>query len=122
MTDANPPEDEKIPNEVIDELRDLGRNLRNVLQTTWDSEERKKLTKELETGLNELGITLSQATKEFSGSPAGQTLKEDVKDFQERLRTGEVESKVRDEVLGALRMANNELKKVISKDKPEQSG
>jgi hypothetical protein len=122
MTDTNPPESEKTSSELLDELRELGNNLRNALQTAWDSEERKKFTKELETGLNELGTTLSQATKDFGESPTGQTLKEDVKDFQERVRTGEVEAKVRSEVLGALRTANSELKKAISKDKPEQPG
>ena len=94
----------------------MGKNLRDALQSAWDSEERRKLQKEIEEGLSEVSNSLSQAAKDFKESSAGQTLKSDVADFQERLRTGEVESKVRTEILDALRTVNNELRKVGKKE------
>lgn len=115
MTDANPPENEKPINEIVTELQELGRNLRDMLQTVWESEERKKVQTEIETGLKDLGASLNQAAQDFNTSPAGQTIKSDVEDLKERLRTGEVQSKVRSDVLTALKSVNNELKKVVSK-------
>jgi len=116
MTDETPKTDQGASNEILDELREMGKNLREALQSAWDSEERKKLQKEIEEGLSEVSSSLNQAASDFKNSPAGQTLKSDVADFQERVRTGEVESKVRSEILDALRIVNSELKKVGKKE------
>ena len=119
MTDQNPtPEPNTNPGEIANELRQLGENLRQALQNAWDSQERKKFQQEIEGGLAELGSTLSQAAKDFADGPTGQTLKADIDDFGQRLRTGEIENKVRSEVLGALRTANQELKKATQSKQP----
>ncbi len=118
MSDSNPNEN-KTPNDSIsDQLNELGKNLREALQSAWESDERRKLQKEIEDGLANLGDSLSQAAKDFSNSPTGQNLKEDVKDMQERWRTGEVRSKVHTELVDALRKVNNELQKATKKNPP----
>ena len=121
MSDSNPNET-KTPNDNIsDQLNELGKNLREALQSAWESEERRKLQKEIEDGLANLGASLSQAARDFSNSPTGQNLKEDVKDMQERWRTGEMRSKVHSELVEALRKVNTELQKTTNKpptDKP----
>jgi hypothetical protein len=106
------PVDEKPAGDILDELRELGLNLRNLLQSAWESSERKKFQQEIETGVNDLYANLSQAVKDFSNSPAGQNLKSDLEDLGERIRSGEVETKVRTEVVSALRAANESLKNV----------
>jgi hypothetical protein len=125
MSDNNPNEN-KSPNDNIGEqLNELGKNLRDALQTAWESEERRKLQQEIEDGLANLGASLSQAATEFSNSHTGKTLKEDVKDLHERWRTGEVGSKARAEIVDALHKVNDELKKATRRnpappaDKPE---
>ncbi len=118
MSDTNPNEN-KAPNDNISEqLNELGKNLREALQSAWESEERRKLQKEIEDGLANLGASLSQAAKDFSSSPTGQSLKEDVKDLQERWRTGEVRSKAHSEIVEALRKVNTELQKATKKSPP----
>jgi signal recognition particle GTPase len=118
MSDNNPNEN-KAPNDNISEqLNELGKNLREALQSAWESEERRKLQKEIEEGLANLGASLSQAAKDFSSSPTGQSLKEDVKDLQERWRTGEVRSKAHSEIVEALRKVNTELQKATKKSPP----
>ncbi len=108
----------KTGSEVLDELRELGLNLRSLLQSAWESDERKKLQGEIETGLNDLYNTLHQAAKDFSEGPTGQTLKSDLEDLGQRIRSGEVETKVRSEVLSALRAANEGLKKTSTSKTP----
>jgi hypothetical protein len=95
-----------------EEFRTLGKNLKSILQTAWESPERKRLQQEMESGMAELGKSLDQAVKEFKDSPAGQRLKEDAHDFQERLRTGEVEQRLRQDLLAVMRRFNEELGKV----------
>ena len=123
MTDNNPQEPHN-PNDLLDELHAIGENLRGLFTSAWDSPERQRLQQDLEKGLNDLTTNLNQAATDFRNSQTGQQLKEDVADFNERLRTGEVEKAVRSEVLGALRMANEGLKKAAEslKTPPSSSG
>ena len=115
MSDSNSNEN-KTPNDNIsDQLDELGKNLREALRSAWESQERRKLQKEIEDGLANLGASLSQAAKEFSDSPTGQSLKEDVKDIHERWQSGEMSSKVRADVTEALRKVNAELQKATRK-------
>ena len=108
MTD-NPQPEKKLE----DEFRDLGENLVEILRSAWDSPERKRIQGELERGINELGATLRREAEHFASSPGGQQLKAEVQDFSERVRSGEVQTKARDELLNALQLANAELQKVI---------
>jgi len=118
MSNPNPNENKSPEDNIGEQLNELGKNLREALRNAWESEERRKLQQEIEVGLAELGASLSQAAKEFSNSPTGQNLKEDVKDIHERWRTGEVGSKVRSEVIEALRTVNSELQKATRKNPP----
>jgi DNA-binding SARP family transcriptional activator len=119
----NPEQPHSTPpsNDLLDELHNLGKNLKELLQAVWEKDERKKAQKEIETGLNELAKTFSQAANEFSQSPTGQTLKADLKDINQRIQTGEVEAKVRTEVVSALRAANEGLKKATTGVKPPKA-
>lgn len=110
MTDPNTP-DAPTPNDLVDELRSLGDNLREMFASAWNSAERQRLQQDLEEGLADLKTSLNRATDEFQASPAAQTIKEELSDLNERLHTGEVEATVRREVLNALRLANEGLKK-----------
>ncbi len=121
MSDSNPNETKHPNDSISDQLNELGKNLKSALQSAWESEERRKLQKEIEDGLANLGTSLSQAAKDFSNSQTGQNLKEDVQDIKERWRTGEVSSKVRSDVVEALRKVNAELQKTVHtppSDKP----
>ena len=117
-TNPEQPSSKPSSNELFDELHNLGKNLKDLLQSVWEREERKKVQSEIETGLNDLAKTLSQAANDFAQSQTGQTLKSDIQDLQQRIQTGEVETKVRSEVVSALRMANEGLKKASSGVKP----
>ena len=116
MTDQTPPSTPPEPNEILDELRELGRILRDALQGAWDSDERKRLQQDIEEGFKEVSTSLGEAFQDFKESSVGQTIHTEVADFKERVRTGEVESKARSEILGALRTINAELRKVGKKD------
>jgi len=118
MSDSNPNQGKAPTEDIGEQLNELGKNLRDALRAAWESEERRKLQQEIELGLENLRDSLNEAAKDFSGSPTGQNLKEDVEDLRERWRTGEVGSKIRSEITEALRTFNNELQKATRKNPP----
>ncbi len=97
------------PGDLAGELRMLGRNLRDLFQSAWDNEDRKRLQEEIEGGVADLTDSLRSAAKDFTKSEAGRQLQEDVRDLGERVRSGEVESKVRQDLTEVLRKVNAEL-------------
>jgi hypothetical protein len=125
VSEPSQPEREPSYGDVAEELRALGKNLKDALQSVWESEERKKLQDEIRAGLADLGVTLNEAADDFKRSQAGQQLKEDMVDFRGRVHSGEVSTKIHDELINALRAANLELSKMGTKraDSPaSQSG
>jgi hypothetical protein len=107
-------QDTRPTGEISDELRALGENLRTVFQAAWDSDDRRRLQQEIETGIGELAESLSKAAREFSGSETGKQMKDDVRDLGERLQSGEVETKVREDLTAILRKLNEELGRAAS--------
>ncbi len=110
MTEQQPPE-----SDINAEFRLLGKNLVDALRTAWESPERKRLQQELESGLKELGTSMKREIEKFSESPTGQRLKSEAQEVSERVRSGEVQNKAREELLAALRTLNNEIQKVSEK-------
>ncbi len=108
-------EEQQPEDNLGDEFRTLGNNLLGALRSVWDSPERKRLTEELETNLNEFSATLRKEVESFNESPTGQRLKDDVDTIGGKVRSEINDSRIKDDLLSALRSANNELAKVIER-------
>ncbi len=106
--DTNPQPD------LTDQFRELGDNLKNMLQSTWQSDEAEKLRLDIKEGLNELGKAANEAVNEFNASEAAQHIKEEAQEFKSRVQSGEVESRAREEISKILNTINSELDKAIS--------
>lgn len=111
---------------LSDEFRNLGKNLADVLRAAWESPERRRLQQDIESGLAEMRSTLRKEAEAVSESTAGQRLKTEAADLRNRIRSGEAEARIREELVSALRTINTELEKVRSRmgtDQPqEQAG
>ena len=114
-------EDQQTENNLSDEFRNLGHNLMTALRSAWDNPEREKLQQEIEAGLEEFTSTVKEEVDHFSESPTGQRLRSDIGNLQERVRSGEVETRIRDDLINALRTVNNELEKATSKMPPAEA-
>jgi len=108
-------ENEEREDILADEFRNLGKNLAEVLRAAWESPERKNMQAEIEAGLDDLGKSVNHEVNSFRQSPSGQRLKADMEELNQRIRSGEVTTRARDELLTALQRANEELQKVISR-------
>jgi predicted component of type VI protein secretion system len=108
--------------DLTNELHQLGINLKSTLQSAWESEERKKVQEEIERGLADLGKLLQDASTEFEANRVGQEIKAGVADFRTRLQSGEVETRIREDLMQALKAVNAELDKLSEQwAKPDAS-
>jgi hypothetical protein len=103
--------------ELSAELRELGRNLKAAAKTAWESEESRRLQQELRNGMAALEASLREATSDETRA----RVRTEVHQMGERLRSGEVEGRVRGDLLSALRSVNAELKKA-SRSADDSSG
>lgn len=114
MSDTNPQGpgvNRPDPSDVARELHEMGRNLANILRGAWGSDERRRLNDEIRQGVSDLTDTVNQAVSQFRQSSTGQRVEGEIHDFHERIRAGEVDTKIREEILSALRTVNTELEK-----------
>ena len=118
MTDPQAPEPEtgqtSPPSGLSEELGELGKNLVGVLRAAWERPERQKLQQEIEGGLSDLGSTLRKEAKSVAENPVSQRIKTEVGDLGSRVRSGQVEGKVREELVSALHIVNLELQKIAN--------
>lgn len=111
--------------DLAEEMRKLVENLKQALHSGWESEERKRLQREIQAGLEDAAASLKESAEEFSESPTGQKLKQEFKDFEARVRSGEVETRVREDIVKALQLVNRELEKAaasLRSESPEKPG
>jgi hypothetical protein len=104
--------------DLASEFQELGNNLKNIFVSAWESEQRKNLQKELEEGFSELGDSLKQTAEEIHDSDAGQRVKAEAEDLRDRVRSGEVETKIREDILSVLHKVNSELGKITHPEPP----
>lgn len=114
-------EEKKATSDLTEEFRRLGENLQGAIESAWESEERKSLTNEIRDGLVSATEAVEKAAKDIVDSPTAKKVREDVDDFAERVRSGEVTDQFRQEILKALQKINEELEGVFaSTPKPSE--
>ncbi len=104
MTEEKQPKDE-----IRNEFEKLGENIRQAVHGAWESEERKRISKEIHDGLIELGAAFTRLGDEIVESPGVQRVREEVDDFGDRIQSGEVGKKINDEMVSLLRTINQKL-------------
>ena len=116
MSEQPKPQQGSTSGDLASEFQELGDNLKNIFVSAWESEQRKNIQQELEDGFSELGESLKQTAEEIHDSEAGQRVKAEAEDLRDRVRTGEVETKIREDILSVLHKVNSELGKIIQPD------
>jgi hypothetical protein len=97
--------------EISAEFRKLGSNLKEALHTAWDSPDRQRLEQEIKTGLREAAEALAGLAGEVVESDTGKKLRSEIESLGDRVKSGELEAKIREDVLAAVRALNAELER-----------
>jgi uncharacterized protein (DUF2461 family) len=103
--------DDESKESVTNEFQRLGQNLKQTLEMAWESEERKKFQQEIEEGISDLGATLNRFFNEISQTPTGQRVRSGMDHIHEQVRTSNIDKKVQQEIINALKRANDEIEK-----------
>lgn len=129
MTEDNKTQDEDSQsdgqtNDLKDQFRNLGENIKNVLNGAWDSQERQNVQQEIQDGLNEVGEILDGLVAGVRESEPGKKFVEGMDDLSEKYQTGEMQAQVRESLVSAMDSLNANLKKASdtfsSKNKDEE--
>jgi hypothetical protein len=115
MSEENNPK-----NDLRSEFQTFGVNLKKVINSAWESEQKAKVQSEIEDGINELSKALNDFVSSVRASETGQKLKEEFDEFGDRVRSGEVEDKARAELMKVMKKLNTELEKAADNFKLKQ--
>jgi phage-related protein len=108
------PAEETASSEILDELQALGAQLATTVKSLWESEDSRKLRKEIGDGFVELGQQIDTAVKSAQESEAAKQFSEQVKETVEQARQSDVVGKVQEGLLTGLRELNSELSKMVN--------
>jgi hypothetical protein len=91
------------------EFRRFGENLVRALEAAWESDDRKKLTREIEEGMKAFGAAVEETAKGLADSPTARKARKDIEEFSERVQSGETAQEVREGILKTLKRINEDL-------------
>jgi hypothetical protein len=98
--------------QVVDQLRDLGRQMGETLRTAWESEERRKIETEVREGVHIFASELDKVIREVREGDAGQRIREEAGGLKDQVQTGDLGRKVSGGVSQALGWLSTELDKL----------
>ncbi len=106
--------------EVVDALRDLGRQFAETIQTAWNSQERKQFEQEVREGVRRFGDEVNKVFNEAKESPTAQKVKEEASEVRIKVESGEVTHKVRGGLVEGLRWLSQELERLAEQFSPAE--
>ncbi|UCD98748.1 MAG: hypothetical protein JSV42_17655 [Chloroflexota bacterium] len=122
MSEIPDPKGEFSADDLSSEFKQLGDNLKKIFIDAWESEKVQNMQNEIGEGLAELGETLKKTAEEIQESEPGQRFKSEAEDFRDRVRSGEVEGKIKSDLKSVLHKLNIELEKAVPSQKSAATG
>jgi hypothetical protein len=103
------PQKESPEPDVTAELKRLGRQFAETLQTAWTSEEKQRVEKEIRAGLKSFAGEVDKVIREARKSAAATKVKEEAAQVKQRVESGEVGRKARSGMVQGLQWLSEEL-------------
>jgi hypothetical protein len=109
-----PTEEQKAGSELLQEFQALGQQLATAVKSLWESEDSRRLRRQLHEGFTELGQTVDSAIKSAQDSEAAKQFGEQVKGTVDKARASDFADKVEAGVVAGLRELNVQISKLVS--------
>ncbi|HUM69633.1 MAG TPA: hypothetical protein PLK31_12415 [Chloroflexota bacterium] len=106
--------------DVTAELRGLGRQFVETLQTAWNSEERQRFEKEVREGMRSFADEIDKAIQEVRSSEATVKIKTEASQAAEKVQTSETGQKARAGFAKSLQWLSEELGSLATKFTPPE--
>jgi soluble cytochrome b562 len=110
----------KAKPDVAAELKDLGRQFAETLQTAWNSEEKQRVEAEVREGMQSFVNEVDKVIRGAKDSPAAQKVKAEAEQVKDRMETGELGRKARSGLVQGLHWLSEELGKLADQFSPPE--
>ncbi|MFN2221952.1 MAG: hypothetical protein PVJ75_04420 [Chloroflexota bacterium] len=104
--------------DVVDELRNLGRQFGETVRTAWNSEERRKFEQEVREGVQTFAQEVDKAFKEVAESDAAERAKNEAVEFKDKAKSADIGQKTQSSLAKGLRWFSDELGKLADSFTP----
>lgn len=108
----------EVEPDFVAELRNLGRQFADTLNTAWNSQERQKFEGEVREGMKTFADEVDKAFKEIKKSPVTQKAKEEASTIKTKVETGDVGQKTKSGLAQGLSWLSEELAKLANQFTP----
>lgn len=105
--------------DVVSELKQLGRQLAETLQTAWNSEERQRVENEVREGVKSFVGEVDKAIREVRQSDMAAKVKEEAVEVKNRVESAELGQKTRETFAQGLQWLSEELGKLAAQFTPK---
>lgn len=103
-----------------EELKNLGKQFADTVQSAWNSEERHRVEAEIRTGVKSFVSEVDKAIKEAKESQAATKVKEEAVEIKTKIETGDFGKKARDGLVQGLQWLSEELGKLAEQFAPAE--
>jgi len=103
-----------------EELKNLGKQFADTVQTAWNSEERQRVESEIRSGVKSFVAEVDKAIKEAKQSQAAAKVKEEASEIKTKVETGDFGKKARDGLVQGLQWLSEELGKLAEQFAPAE--
>ena len=114
------PVKESPQTDVADELKRLGRQFAETLQTAWNSEERIRIENEVREGVKSFVGEVDRVFQEAKDSPAAGKVREEASEIKDRVEASDIGNKARSGFVQGLQWMSEELGKLATKFTPPE--
>ncbi len=104
--------------DIADELKNLGRQFAETLQTAWNSEEWQKIETNVRDGVQSFVKEVDRVFVEAKESPTAEKVRKEASDVKTRVEASNLGQKTRDGMAQGLQWVSEELGKLATKFTP----
>ncbi len=109
---------ETTSRDITGELKDLGRQFADTVQSAWNSEERQRVEGEIREGVKSFVGEVDKAIREAKESQAAAKVKEEAAEIKTKFESGELGRKTREGLVQGLQWLSEELGKLAGQFAP----
>lgn len=114
--EANPTQD------IVEELRDVGKQFADTLNRAWNSEERNRVEEEVRAGVKAFGEEVDKVITGVRSGNARETVKEQTERVNTRVNPSDAGEKAKEGIVSGLRWLSTELGKAADRFTPHEEG
>lgn len=106
--------------DIASEFQKLGRQFAETLQSAWDSEERKRVEKEVREGMKSFVDEVDQVIREVKSSETTSKIKGEAEELKTRVETTDIGQRARQGIVQGLRWLSEELGQLANQFNPPE--